>query len=129
MIAGIVLLSLGVKKTIEHVDDPLEAVPGVAMYGGISLYLLAHVAFRYRNLRTVNGQRLIVAIALLAASPLSTQVPALASLIGLAVVLWALITYEVIRFGDIRHQIRHHDVDGGHSAEGAAGHVTGTAHG
>lgn len=35
----------------------------------------------------------------------------------------------VIRFGDLRHQIRHHDLDGGHSAEGAARHVPGTAHG
>jgi low temperature requirement protein LtrA len=45
MVAGIVLLALGLKKTLEHVDDPLKVVPAVAMLGGVGLYLLAHVAF------------------------------------------------------------------------------------
>jgi low temperature requirement protein LtrA len=44
MIAGVILLALGLKKTLEHVDDPLKLVPAVALLGGTSLYLLAHVA-------------------------------------------------------------------------------------
>jgi hypothetical protein len=43
-VAGIVLFALGLKKTLEHVGDPLETVPAVAMLGGTALYLLAHVA-------------------------------------------------------------------------------------
>ncbi len=49
MVAGIVLLALGLKKTLAHVADPLELVPAVAALGGTALYLLAHVAFRWRN--------------------------------------------------------------------------------
>lgn len=49
MVAGVVLLALGLKKTLEHVDDPLKAVPAVATLGGTAIYLLAHVAFRWRN--------------------------------------------------------------------------------
>jgi low temperature requirement protein LtrA len=64
MVAGIVLLALGLKKTLEHVGDPLELVPAVAMLGGTALYLLAHVAFRWRNVHRFSSQRLLCAILL-----------------------------------------------------------------
>ena len=34
MVAGIVLLALGLKKTLEHVEDPLKTVPAFALLGG-----------------------------------------------------------------------------------------------
>jgi low temperature requirement protein LtrA len=37
LIAGIVLLALGVKKTLEHVDEPLADVAAVALCGGVAL--------------------------------------------------------------------------------------------
>ena len=40
------------------------------MYGGVALYLLAHVAFRYRNVAHVNVQRVVVAVLLIASIPL-----------------------------------------------------------
>ena len=48
MIAGIVLFALGLKKTVEHVDDPLPTVPAVALCGGLALYYLTHVVIRIR---------------------------------------------------------------------------------
>ena len=48
MIAGIVLFALGLKKTIEHVGEPLAPIPAVALCGGLSLYFLTHVALRVR---------------------------------------------------------------------------------
>ena len=39
MIAGIVLLALGIKKVLGHVGDPLHAVPATALLGGAALYL------------------------------------------------------------------------------------------
>jgi low temperature requirement protein LtrA len=44
MVAGIVLLALGLKKTLGDVADPLKLVPAVATLGGTAMYLLAHVA-------------------------------------------------------------------------------------
>ena len=42
MVAGIVLIALGMKKTLEHVDEPLETVvTATALVGGAALYLLA----------------------------------------------------------------------------------------
>ena len=49
MVAGIVLVALGMKKTLGDVTDPLKIVPAAALLGGAALYLLAHVAFRLRR--------------------------------------------------------------------------------
>ena len=75
MMAGIVLLALGLKKTLAHVDEPLKLVPAVAMLGGTALYLLAHIAFRLRNVHSLNSQRLLVAVLLLALIPAATELP------------------------------------------------------
>ena len=107
MIAGIVLVALGMKKTLAHVDDPLKIVTATAMLGGAALYLLAHVAFRLRNLRTLNKQRLVCAGLLVALIPLALELPALATLSILAGVLTLLIAYEALRFAELRDRIRH----------------------
>ena len=36
MVAGIILFALGLKKTLGHVDDPLELVPAFALLGGVA---------------------------------------------------------------------------------------------
>ncbi len=107
LIAGIALTAVGLKKTLVHVDDPLKLIPAVAMIGGTAVYLLAHVAFRLRNIGTLNKQRLVTASVLLVLLPAATRLPALASLAGLAVILGVLITYEAVRFAAARDRIRH----------------------
>jgi low temperature requirement protein LtrA len=107
MVAGIVLLALGLKKTLAHVEDPLEVVPAVAALGGTALYLLAHVAFRWRNVHRFSSQRLLCAGVLVALVPLATVVPALVTLSMLVAVLSALIAYEAVRFAELRARLRH----------------------
>jgi len=107
MVAGIVLIALGMKKTIGDVDEPLKLVPAAALLGGTGLYLLAHVAFRLRNLHTLNKQRLVCAILLVALVPFALEIAALATLAVAALLLSALIAYEAIRFADARDRIRH----------------------
>jgi low temperature requirement protein LtrA len=107
MVAGIVLVALGMKKTLAHVGDPLHAVGAFALLGGTALYLLAHVAFRLRNVRTLNRRRLGLALALLALVPLVRELPALATLGILATTLPLLIAYETRRYGEARHRARH----------------------
>jgi low temperature requirement protein LtrA len=107
MVAGIVLLALGLKTTLAHVGDPLDVVPATALLGGAAVYLLAHVAFRLRNLRTLNRQRLVCAVLLLALIPVGVELPALATLALLAGVLTVLIGYEAVRFADARDRVRH----------------------
>jgi low temperature requirement protein LtrA len=107
MVAGIVLVALGMKKTLGDVDAPLKLVPAAALLGGTTVYLLAHVAFRWRNVHSLNRQRLAVAGALLALLPVAVALPALATVGLLAAVLVALIAYEAVRFAEARDRIRH----------------------
>jgi low temperature requirement protein LtrA len=107
MVAGIVLGAFGFKTVLGNVEDPLDIVPATAMFGGTALYLLAHVAFRLRNIRTLNRQRLICAVALLALISVATEIPALASLAILAALLPLPILWETFRLAPLRDRIRH----------------------
>jgi low temperature requirement protein LtrA len=107
MVAGIVLVALGMKKTLEHVEDPLKLVPAVALLGGTAVYLLAHVAFRWRNIHRFSAQRVAAAALLVALLPLGVEVPSLALLAILAAVLAALVVYETVHFAELRDRLRH----------------------
>jgi low temperature requirement protein LtrA len=106
MVAGIVLVALGMKKTLGHVEDPLKLVPAAALFGGTALYLLAHVAFRYRQIHTLNTRRLGLAVVLIALIAVGTEVPALASIAIVAGLLVALIAVETHAYGDSRARTR-----------------------
>jgi hypothetical protein len=82
-------------------------VAAVALCGGVALYLLAHVAFRLRNRRTLARRRLVVAGVLLALIPAALELPALASLGIVAGLMIGLVTYEAIRFAEPRARLRH----------------------
>lgn len=98
------LLALGIKKTLGHVDDPLKAVAAVSLCGGVALYFVGHVLFRLRNVHSLNRQRLVLAALLTAFIPLAVHVPALAVVFALCA---GLIAYEAIRFADARDRLRH----------------------
>jgi low temperature requirement protein LtrA len=107
MVAGIALIAVGIKHTLEGVGRTLPLVCAVALMGGAAMYLFAHVAFRLRNMRSLSGRRLVCGVVLLALIPAAAALPALASLGLLAVVLVGLIVYEVIRYADVRDRVRH----------------------
>ena len=114
MIAGIILMSLGLKKVLGYVGgedghtvaDPIYGVPLAALYGGAALYLLGHVGFKWYLTRSLNMERLVVAAVLLGLIPAVAMLPALVSLAVLAVVLSALIGYETFRYAEQRREIR-----------------------
>jgi low temperature requirement protein LtrA len=106
MVAGIVLVAYGMKVTIGHHADNLADVPAFALLGGLSLYLLGLVSFRYRHVRTINRQRLGLAIVLLFLIPVATAVPALVSLALAVLLIWAMIAYEHRGYGPGRQELR-----------------------
>jgi low temperature requirement protein LtrA len=106
MVAGIVLVALGMKKTLGHVDDPLETVPAFALLGGLAVYLLSHVSFRYRHIHTINSRRAGLAVILLALLPVATEIPALASVAVVTVLAWLLIVIETRGYGESRRRVR-----------------------
>jgi low temperature requirement protein LtrA len=106
MIAGIVLLALGVKKVVADVHSPLDTVPAVALCGGVALYFAAHIAFRLRNVGSVNRQRAVAVIVCLALIPVATNADALLPLAAVTAVCVLLIFYEAIRFREARARVR-----------------------
>jgi low temperature requirement protein LtrA len=109
MVAGIILVALGLKKTLGHVDDELETVPAFALFGGVAIYLLGLVAFRFRHVKTVNWRRLVLALLLFALIPVATELPAICSVAIVAGLLWALVTVETLSYGEDRANVRHGD--------------------
>jgi low temperature requirement protein LtrA len=91
MVAGIVLLALGVKKTLGHVNDPLDAVPALGVAGGVALYLLAQTAFESRNGLWLDRPRLAAACACAVLVPVATAVSALVALALVAAVCGGMI--------------------------------------
>ena len=107
MVAGVVLIALGMKKTIARTDEPLSTETAFALVGGLAVYLVAHVAFRWRNVRSINKQRFVLAALLVLFIPLADQPDAIVSLALVALSMTALITYEATHFAEARDQIRH----------------------
>jgi len=117
MIAGIVLFALGLKATIEHVGEPLAAVPAVALCGGLALYFLTHVGLRLRLVHFIRRTtaerpgwigpgRLATGVVMLALIPAARELPALASLAVVTAVCCALIAWDVIHYREDRAEVR-----------------------
>ena len=107
MVAGIVLFALGLKTTVDHVGEPLDTVPGVALCGGAALYLLAHIAFLLRTTGRIFRRRTVGAVVLLALIPAAVAIPALAALALVSAVCALVVAYEVIRHREHRVLVRH----------------------
>ena len=106
MIAGIVLLAVGLRETLAHVGDPLDTVPAVALCGGTALYLAGHIGFRLLTLGTFSRHRALAALALLALIPLALGADSLWALAAVAAVLIVLIAYEAVHFREARARVR-----------------------
>jgi low temperature requirement protein LtrA len=117
LVAGIVLIALGLKKVLQYVgdtdhhslSDPLKGYALAALVGGVVLYLLAHFAFQRRTTGRLNPARLIVALLLVPLAWLGGALPALATLGVLTAVVAALVAFESLRDAGTRDRA-HHEV-------------------
>jgi low temperature requirement protein LtrA len=112
MVAGVVLVALGLKKTLADVEHPLHLVPAFALLGGLAAYLLGHVSFRYRHIQTVNTRRTLLALLLLALVPVATEIAALAIVAIVTALVWILIVLETRSYGEGRARVRHRETEG-----------------
>jgi low temperature requirement protein LtrA len=106
MVAGIVLIALGIKTTLAHTGAELAGEAATALLGGAAVYLLAHTAFRWRNVHRFSWQRVLAAAVCVALLPAALAVPALAALGMLAAVLVLVVGYEYFRFAELRARLR-----------------------
>jgi low temperature requirement protein LtrA len=107
MVAGIVLFALGLKTTLGHVGEALDTVPAAGLCGGTAIYLLGHIAFLFRTTGRVFRRRTIGALLLLALTPVTLAIPALAALGLVSAVCSFVVAYEVLRYREERVRVRH----------------------
>ena len=106
MVAGIILVALGIKTTLAHVGDPLGTIPAVALCGGVAIYLLGHNAFRLRDVGSVSVPRFVVTILCCALIPVAVSVPSLVTLAILAGLMCALAAFETATSREFRRELR-----------------------
>jgi low temperature requirement protein LtrA len=106
MVAGIVLFAFGLEIALHDTTHSLSVVPAFGLVGGVSLYLLAHVAVRLRIGGGLGRGRPVAAVVLLALLPVATHLPAGGAVGMVAATSVALIAYEVLRHREGRAAIR-----------------------
>ncbi|OBG68281.1 low temperature requirement protein A [Mycobacterium sp. E3339] len=97
LVAGIMLFAVGAHATIEHATAPLPLLPAVALAGGMALFYLADVAYRWRDHRQVPVDRTVTGVAAAATLPALLQIPALAALGLLAGIGGCRLVWELWR--------------------------------
>ena len=107
LVAGIVLVALGMKKTIGDVGEPLKVVPAFALAGGAALYLFGLVAFRWRHIRTLAHRRAIAGALCLAFFPAALELPAIVSATVILLIMTVMVTLDTRAYGERRYMLRH----------------------
>ncbi|MET7806577.1 low temperature requirement protein A [Micromonospora chersina] len=105
MIAGIVLVSLGLGKTMSVLGSrgliapgvPLDTLPHLALFVGVITYLLADHAIRWRMTRRAHPQRIAQTLVVTALVPVTAHLPALSALAALAAICLGFVAIELAR--------------------------------
>jgi low temperature requirement protein LtrA len=114
LMLGIVLVAFGLKEVLLYVSDsshhkltdPLPSVALAALVGGVTLYLLGHVVFKWLTVHNVSVVRLAAAGVLLLTIPVIAGLPALAQLTIVAFVVGCAVLIESVLFAESRRKIR-----------------------
>jgi len=106
MVGGAILCSLAVKKILAHAYEPLSLIPTIALSSGLAIYLLAQVVFTVRCGGPVSVPRLVIAVLLLLAIPISDQFYALTLLVTASGLFAVLVVVEMWLDREARHKIR-----------------------
>ena len=95
LVAGIMLFAVGAHATIEHATHPLPLLSAIALAGGMALFYLGDVAYRWRDHRQLPVDRTVTGVAAAATLPVLLHMPAIAALgllagIGVCRLVWEL---------------------------------------
>jgi low temperature requirement protein LtrA len=114
LVLGIVLVAFGLKEVLLYVSDSshhslTDSLPRVALaalVGGVVVYLLGHVIFKWLTVRDISVVRLAAAGVLLAVMPLIVGLPALVQLAVVAFVVTCAMVIESVLFAEARRKVR-----------------------
>ena len=123
MIAGIVLLALGVKKTVTMVGtEPFDVaghikpLAAISLAAGAALYLTGHLLFRARMDHSWSRPRAVAAAACAGLAVTAPFIPTMALLVAVTAVVAVLVNYEYRRLGWLSYHLRHQEHEG-HEAQ------------
>ncbi|WP_309238228.1 low temperature requirement protein A [Actinoplanes aureus] len=111
LVAGIVLLALGLKKALEYVGDeqahsltdPLKGVALAALVGGLVMHLFAQAAFRWRTTGRLDPAQPAAALLVAPFAWLGAELPALATLAAVTVITVAVVALETRHRASTHH--------------------------
>jgi low temperature requirement protein LtrA len=86
LVAGVLFFAFGAHEAVADAAEPLPLFPAVALAGGVALFFVGDVAYRWRDHHQLATGRLIAAVAATALIAVDVSAPALAALAGLALV-------------------------------------------
>lgn len=95
MVAGIMLFAVGAHSAVAHASTPLPLLPSVALAGGMALFYLGDVAYRWRDHRQVPIDRAVTGCAAAAVLPYLMHLPAIGALGVLTVTGWIRLAWEL----------------------------------
>lgn len=80
IVAGIMLFAVGAHGAVAHATAPLSFLSAVALAGGMALFYLGDVAYRWRDHHEIPFDRAVTGFAAAATVPLLSHVPGIAAL-------------------------------------------------
>ena len=95
LVAGVVFFALGVHEAVAAPGEPLPLLPAVALAGGVAMFYVGDVAYRWRDHHQLATGRLVAAVGAASLIPVAVVAPALAALAGLTVVCLLHTSWEL----------------------------------
>jgi low temperature requirement protein LtrA len=97
LVAGIVFFAVGAHASVAQFDAPLKTLPALALTGGVALFYLGDVAYRWRDHHQLTVDRLITGAACLLVLPLAVHIPAVLTLVVLGAIGALRLSWELWR--------------------------------
>jgi low temperature requirement protein LtrA len=95
LVAGIMLFAVGAHAAVAHTTAPLPLPSAIALAGGMALFYLADVAYRWRDHRQIPVDRTATGLFAAATLPALLHIPGLAALALLTAIGGVRLAWEL----------------------------------
>jgi low temperature requirement protein LtrA len=95
LVAGVMLFAVGAHAAVAHTATPLPLLPAIALAGGMALFYLGDVAYRWRDHRQIPIDRTATGVVAAATLPVLLHVPGIAALALLTGIGWVRLAWEL----------------------------------
>ncbi len=97
LVAGVGFFALGVREAVAGPAEPLPLLPAVALAGGVAVFFVGDVAYRWRDHHQLAASRLLAGVGAVALIPVAVEAPAFAALAGLTLICLLQTSWELWR--------------------------------